>query len=207
MNQEIETYIKQLDRNLEQLDPTERAELEEFYREFLLDAHLFSRYDIEKELGTPKKLAHKIMADYSLTTLKTDPATANVEQPQHNLQAIKWILLGLCAVPLGLPLFLILVAVILFFIVLIVLLVGVLAGLLLPTGWIMYKAFPLLLTSNWAVGCFYIGAGIMVCAVIFLVGPVCWRMARGVVSLVARIARWLGRKVLIGKYYPGGAAK
>ena len=59
MHDLIDQYMAELAGYLSSLDPEERQDVLEFYREYLLDAKLYSQSQIETELGTAKQLAHK----------------------------------------------------------------------------------------------------------------------------------------------------
>lgn len=38
----------------------------EFYDEYIADAGFTTRKEIEEQLGTPRQLSHKVLADYSI---------------------------------------------------------------------------------------------------------------------------------------------
>lgn len=59
-------YLSKFNALLVQLTDDERDEVVEFYREYLLDAAIANYDDCVAELGTPKQLARKVLADYSI---------------------------------------------------------------------------------------------------------------------------------------------
>lgn len=67
MNKVIDNYILQLKQNLVNLPNSDMQDVVEFYQEFLLDGNYHNESEIIAELGTPKQLARKIMADYSVS--------------------------------------------------------------------------------------------------------------------------------------------
>ncbi|RHW50196.1 hypothetical protein DS831_08555 [Bombilactobacillus bombi] len=202
MTKEIEKYITELDAHLSRLPAEERREVEEFYREFLLDAKLHNRFDIEQELGTPKQLAHKIMANYSLNSTEEAVTDNNSHiKYRQDVRAIWWIILGMCAVPLGIPLLFILLGIILFLFVISVVAVSLFVAFFVAACSIIYKALPLISTANWAVGWFYTGAGIILLTVLFMILPLVLRVGRWLIALGAQAARWLGKKVFKNHEY------
>ncbi|MEB3365738.1 DUF1700 domain-containing protein [Lactobacillus sp. R2/2] len=67
MNRIIDNYILQLKQYLIDLPNSDLKDVVQFYQEFLLDGNYHNEADIITELGTPKQLARKIMADYSVS--------------------------------------------------------------------------------------------------------------------------------------------
>ena len=58
----IEAYLAQLRQQLAQLTEDERADVLDFYTEYIEDAQLTAD-DVLVRLGTPRQLARKILAD------------------------------------------------------------------------------------------------------------------------------------------------
>ena len=61
-----EKYLAELEEYLQPLTPEERADAIMFYSEFIEDAGLENRSQIEQRLGTPKQLSRKVLADHSI---------------------------------------------------------------------------------------------------------------------------------------------
>ncbi|MCT6893245.1 MAG: DUF1700 domain-containing protein [Bombilactobacillus mellifer] len=107
----VEKYIRELRSYLKSLNPMERAEVSRFYEEYILDAKLISRKEIEHELGTPKQLARKILAQYSPTEIEPflDSKKAQNKNTKQSLHVIWRILSKLGSIPIGIPLAIIMI--------------------------------------------------------------------------------------------------
>ncbi|RHW47430.1 hypothetical protein DS832_04600 [Bombilactobacillus bombi] len=204
MNQEIEAYINELSANLQGLPEDERQETEEFYREYLLDGKLYSRSSIEQKLGTSQQLARKILADYSLNLDEPPTHPINHQRSQSDLRAVWWIILGILAMPVGIPILSALLGIIVATIsVICALIIGfwglifALAGIGLT---IVVKAIPLLWTQ-WQVGLFYTGCGLVALALVALIVPMLIHLIRIVIDASFQLIRRLGHKVFKNQYY------
>ncbi|MBA1392746.1 DUF1700 domain-containing protein, partial [Lactobacillus sp. XV13L] len=178
----IDDYIFELEKHLSDLPAADRKDVSEFYREFLLDGDFASRTKIEQELGTPKQLAHKILADYSTTDEPQRNTSRNASK--SNLKSIWYILLGICAAPIGIPLVIAALAVIIALLAtcfgLFVGFMGLVFGLFVGGGLTLIKSVTFLFTANWAIGCFYIGAALIALSAALFLAP-----------FIARLVRWL----------------
>lgn len=103
MNKIIDNYILQLKDNLTNLSDSDIQDVVQFYQEFLLDGNFHSEADMITELGTPKQLARKIMADYSVSIPEKEEELHEASS-KSNLKTIWVILLGVLAAPVGIPL-------------------------------------------------------------------------------------------------------
>ena len=61
-----ENYLTELEEYLDALTADEKADVIEFYNEYIDDAGLETTDEIEKSLGTPRQLSRKVLADYSI---------------------------------------------------------------------------------------------------------------------------------------------
>ena len=219
MHDLIDQYMAELAGYLSSLDPEERQDVLEFYREYLLDAKLYSQSQIETELGTAKQLAHKILADYSLTPAVVQEqqsqdqeaqrhfSKSQTRQSHRDLRTVWWIILGLCAVPVAFPFLAVLCGVLLFLILMVVAFV-ILVVTLFGTGiFLGLKTVTFLGTSYWAVGCFYVGLSLICIAGALLLLPLGIKLLRFLASSAAQAARWVGNKVFRNRYYHGGNRK
>ncbi|BDR59827.1 DUF1700 domain-containing protein [Lactobacillus xylocopicola] len=203
MAQAIEDYIFELEKYLADLPAEDRQDVIEFYREFLLDGDFVRRSTIEQELGSPRQLAHKILADYSTTDEPRQEATHHASK--LNLKAIWYILLGICAAPIGIPIviafFAIILAVLALCLGLFSGIVAIFLALIVSGGAILVKAFTLLFTSKWAAGCFYIGAVLIICSLVMVVTPAIGKAIDFIIAECTRLIRYLGKKVFNNQYY------
>lgn len=203
MIQVIDGYISELEKHLTNLPKSDREEVLEFYHEFLLDGDFVRRSTIEQELGTPKQLAIKILADYAVTDEQTQ--THQQRASLSNVKTIWYILLGICAAPLGIPLVIAALGAVLFTICLcfglFVAAVAIVLALLTLLGATLFKSIHLLSTGNWAVGCFYIGTILIGLAIVLFTSPLIVRLINLLIAECAKLMRSIGKKAFKNNYY------
>ncbi|AWN32770.1 MULTISPECIES: DUF1700 domain-containing protein [Lactobacillus] len=208
MTKVIDDYISELEQNLVDLPAKDREDVVEFYREFLLDGDFVRRSTIDTELGTPKQLAINIMADYST---KEDSAPAKPETPKSNLKASWYILLGICAAPIGIPLILAILFVIFFllavFFGLFFALVAFLFKFFVGGGLNFLRSLALLFTSNWPTGCIYLGKSLICIGVILLLLPFIVKLGQILIAKCTQIIRNLGKNLLKKNYFQTSSEK
>ena len=208
MTKVIDDYISELEQNLVDLPEKDREDVVEFYREFLLDGDFVRRSTIDTELGTPKQLAINIMADYST---KEDSAPAKPETPKSNLKASWYILLGICAAPIGIPLILAILFVIFFllavFFGLFFALVAFLFKFFVGGGLNFLRSLTLLFTSNWPTGCIYLGKSLICIGVILLLLPFIVKLGQILIAKCTQIIRNLGKNLLKKNYFQTSSEK
>ena len=208
MTKVIDDYISELEQNLVDLPEKDREDVVEFYREFLLDGDFVRRSTIDTELGTPKQLAINIMADYST---KEDSAPAKPETPKSNLKASWYILLGICAAPIGIPLILAILFVIFFllavFFGLFFALVAFLFKFFVGGGLNFLRSLALLFTSNWPTGCIYLGKSLICIGVILLLMPFIIKLGKILIAKCTQIIRNLGKNLLKKNYFQTSSEK
>lgn len=202
MTKVIDDYIFELEQNLTDLPEKESQDILEFYREYLLDGDFVRRSTIEQEFGTPKQLAIKILADYS-TNNNTSPIKAKA--PRSNLKAIWYILLGLCAAPIGIPLILAIFLFLFVFIaicaVIFVAFITVLLSLFIVGGFTFLKSIALLFTSNWATGCYYLGIVLICLGGFLLISPFIAKVINFLIAECAKLMQFMGKKFFKKNYY------
>ena len=208
MTKVINDYISELEQNLVDLPEKDREDVVEFYREFLLDGDFVRRSTIDTELGTPKQLAINIMADYST---KEDSIPAKPETPKSNLKASWYILLGICAAPIGIPLILAILFVIFFllavFFGLFFALVAFLFKFFVGGGLNFLRSLALLFTSNWPTGCIYLGKSLICIGVILLLMPFIIKLGKILIAKCTQIIRNLGKNLLKKNYFQTSSEK
>ena len=208
MTKVIDDYISELEQNLVDLPEKDREDVVEFYREFLLDGDFVRRSTIDTELGTPKQLAINIMADYST---KEDSAPAKPETPKSNLKASWYILLGICAAPIGIPLILAILFVIFFllavFFGLFFALVAFLFKFFVGGGLNFLRSLALLFTNNWPTGCIYLGKSLICIGVILLLLPFIVKLGQVLIAKCTQIIRNLGKNLLKKNYFQTSSEK
>ena len=82
----MENYLAELEQLLHQLHHSDKEEAMNFYREYVMDADLVTYEQCISELGTPKQLSRKILADYSI---KADEKLSliHISEPTRRLMA------------------------------------------------------------------------------------------------------------------------
>jgi uncharacterized membrane protein len=80
----MKVYLEKLHAMLGSLNTADRDESMDYYREYLEDGHFTKYNDCVKELGTPRALSKKILADYSINNSN-----------QHHISNIKttWLII------------------------------------------------------------------------------------------------------------------
>lgn len=210
MTKVIDDYLFEVEKNLAGLPAKERQDVIEFYREYLLDGDFVRRSTIEQELGTPKQLAVKILADYSITDQQTDTSDQR-KSSQSNVKAIWYILLGICVAPIGIPLVIVAFGLVLATVCLCLSLfagaLGIFLAMILIGGRVVFKSFGLLFTGDWAVGIFYIGAVLVCLAIVLFLVPLFARLINFLIAECAKVMRHLGKKSFKNNHYQSAKDK
>lgn len=189
-----EKYLNELESYLNLLKPEERADAIIFYSEYIEDAGLTTREQIEEKLGTPRQLSRKILADHSIKMSQDEVNEQKIATPRSNIKMIWLILLALLASPFVLGAggllvgFLILI---LFAIVGVIFVLGVLfcAGVVVM-GSLIYTGIALLFTS-WATGIFYLGLGLLALGVLLVILPIFYWMMKVILQGIGNFSRYL----------------
>lgn len=189
-----EKYLNELESYLSLLKPEERADAIIFYSEYIEDAGLTTREQIEEKLGTPRQLGRKILADHSIKMSQDEVNEQKIATPRSNIKMIWLILLALLASPFVLGAggllvgFLILI---LFAIVGVIFVLGVLfcAGVVVM-GSLIYTGIALLFTS-WATGIFYLGLGLLALGVLLVILPIFYWMMKVILQGIGNFSRYL----------------
>ena len=202
----VDEYLRELKFYLTGMDKKEKENVIHFYQEILLDSQVKSRPDLINQFGEPKQLARKILANYSINgNYEVDTDVNNGKEKSTklstDLQSIKWIILGLASVPLGVPLLIIIFAFMLVLGIFLAVIIGVVLAFFSAALLIMYKAFPLIFDSNWAVGCFYFGSSLAFVILILILVPLIFSVIRFLISLIDKFSKKIGRHVFTENFY------
>ncbi|WP_338231880.1 DUF1700 domain-containing protein [Companilactobacillus muriivasis] len=210
-NKAIDTYIDEFEIYLHQLSDKEKQDVLEFYREYIIDANLQSSDAIINELGTPKHLARKVLADYSIKM--SEENYQNVDNGQmtsnqrfsKNLKMIGLVILALMASPVAIMIAIILIPLILLFLGL-----GVLFALLFlfmiamsVVGGIgsIFVGLSVIFQS-FGTTVFYVGMGLLILGADFFIIPIIVALLKWFFSVIVIFFRWLGKKMLRGRKTP-----
>ncbi|MFC6175481.1 DUF1700 domain-containing protein [Companilactobacillus huachuanensis] len=210
-NKAIDTYIDECEIYLHQLSDKERQDVLEFYREYIIDANLQSSDAIINELGTPKHLARKVLADYSIKM--SEENYQNVDNGQmtsnqrfsKNLKMIGLVILALMASPVAIMIAIILiplVAVFLGLIVLFILLFLFMVAMSVVGGIGAIFIGLSVIFQSFGTTIFYVGAGLLILGVDFFIIPIIVALLKWFFSVIVIFFRWLGKKLLHGRKTP-----
>ncbi|MFD1470845.1 DUF1700 domain-containing protein [Companilactobacillus mishanensis] len=204
----IDSYINEFSGYLKQLDSAERDDVLEFYREYIIDAHLNTTNEITNELGTPKKLARKVLADYSIKMSEDDykhldnGKMSGNDKAKRNIGMIGVIILALLATPVAIPVALILILLVLlaaglaiFFVLLFVFLVAL--SVILGIGSVVMGIA--IIFQSAATSIFYIGVGIAIIGADFIFIPLIISFLKWCFDVLVMFFRWVGKKLLHGR--------
>lgn len=172
MNSEITKYLQELKRYLRRLDDSEIKDIEDFYTEYLEDAGVQTRAEIEEKVGTPRQLSLRILADYSL---KDDGKESGGILPKTNIKTAWLIILALLATPatliIGVALLGVLVAAIGVAFAVAVTIIALAGAAIFITLTSLYVGIFLLFTKL-GVGLFYLGIGIIGIGALMVILPI-----------------------------------
>lgn len=210
-NKAMDSYIDEFKVYLHQLNDREQQDVLEFYREYIIDANLQTSDAIINELGTPKHLARKVLADYSIKmseenyqNVDNGQMTSN-ERFSKNLKMIGLVILALMASPVAImiaivliPLILIFVGLAIFFVLLFLFLVAM--SVVLGIGLIFIGLSVVL--QSFGTTLFYVGAGLLILGVDFFLIPITIALCKWFFSVIVIFFRWLGKKLLHGRKTP-----
>jgi len=207
----VDTYIDEFKIYLHQLSEKEQNDVIEFYREYIADAGLTKSDEIINALGTPKNLARKVLADYSIKMSEEnyknvdDGKMTSNERFKKNVGMIGLVLLALMASPIAIPIALVIILMLalvvglaFFFILLFLFLVA--ASVICGIGAIfiglsvIFQSFPTTIL--------FVGAGLLILGIDFFLIPIIIALFKWFFSVVVIFFRWLGKKLLHGRKTP-----
>ncbi|MDV0430581.1 DUF1700 domain-containing protein [Lactiplantibacillus sp. DA1] len=186
-------YLSKFDALLVQLNNDERDEVVEFYREYLLDAAIDSYDDCVAELGTPKQLARKVLADYSIRFNENLNANLSKRQKsQANVRTIWLIVLALLSTPITIPALIAILAV--FFALAVTAFAFVIAAGAILVGvtilaFVMLTAGIGIFSQSLWVALFYLGSGLAIIGAELLVLPLFIWMISIILQGIAKIVQ------------------
>ncbi|MBA1392809.1 hypothetical protein EQ500_02815 [Lactobacillus sp. XV13L] len=124
-----------------------------------------------------------------------------MESSRSNLKTIWYVVLGLFAAPIGIPFVLALLLFLAVGFAFLAAFMAVMFAFFVIGGITVLKAFALLFTSNWAIGSFYLGIGLLGMGVILLLLPIIAKALNFLIAKLAVFMRSVGRKFLKKDYY------
>lgn len=210
-NKASESYIDEFKIYLHQLSEKEQQDVVEFYQEYIIDANLQTSDAIINELGTPKHLARKVLADYSIKMSEENYQNVNDghitsnERFSKNLKMIGLVILALMASPVAIMIAIILIPLILVFVglaVFFVLLFLFLVAMSVVGGIGAIFVGLSVIFQSFGTTVFYAGAGLAILGIDFFLIPVIIALFKWGFSVIVIFFRWLGKKLLHGRKTP-----
>jgi len=207
----VDSYLEEFKIYLHQLSEEEKDDVIEFYKEYMADAKLTTSDAIINELGTPKYLARKVLADYSIKMSEEnyqnvdDGKITNNQRFQKNLAMIGLVLLALLASPIAIPIAIVVILglvmifglafffVLLFLFLVAMSVVGGIGAIFIGLS-VIFQSFGTTI--------FYVGAGLIILGIDFFLIPIVIALFKWFFSVVVIFFRWLGKKLLHGRKTP-----
>ncbi|HIW89866.1 MAG TPA: DUF1700 domain-containing protein [Candidatus Ligilactobacillus excrementipullorum] len=190
-------YLVDLEEYLSGMNEDEKKSVLEYYEEYLADAGLETREEIEKELGTPRQLSRTILADQSIKQSERESKAGHFASPHSNSRMIWLIALAVITSPFTLAIgFFALIALIVIGAILlgiVISLVVMIAAAVVVAGMALYAGLGLLFSAPF-VGLFYIGGSLAAVAVLMIVIPILYWLCAAVIQGIANFSRFIYRK-------------
>ncbi len=201
---ESNKYIEEVTSYLSNLTSDERDDVLDFYNEYILDAGLTTEDEIIAQLGTPKQLSRKILADYSIKAV--DDATAGVPRyepkPKKNIRMIWLVILAIFAAPIALPLAIAIIGTIAG------LLIGVLAVIacifvviigFFAIGIAAFFSGLAIIGQSWSTAVLFIGGGLAIFGLGLVALPISYVVVRALIQMTANFSRFLYNRFVTSK--------
>lgn len=190
-------YLVDLEEYLNGLSDEEKKSVLEYYDEYLSDAGLETRKEIEHELGSPRQLSRTILADQSIKRNEKESESGRFASPTSNSKMIWLIALAIITSPFTLAIgFFVLIALIVVGSILfaaVISIVVMIAAAIVITGMALYAGLGLLFTAPF-VGLFYVGGALTAAAVLMIVIPILYWVCAAVIQGIANFSRFVYRK-------------
>ncbi|WP_125581056.1 DUF1700 domain-containing protein [Levilactobacillus cerevisiae] len=191
-------YIRAVQKLLGQLTTAEQQEVVEYYREYLLDAGIGTYEQAVDELGTPRSLARKVLADYSIklseqATDQTQPRST-VQATKENVRTVWLIILALLSTPVTIPILIVVLALFMAFAAVIfslaVAALAVFLSVIMIGAMGIFVGITTIWTTPWT-GTFYLGIGL------FALGAswIGWLILKWIGSKIAWALSWAAKKI------------
>ncbi|TYA98057.1 DUF1700 domain-containing protein [Lactobacillus sp. SL9-6] len=185
-------YLQAVHRLIGQLTTAEQHDVVDYYREYLLDANLETYQQAVDELGTPRSLARKILADYSIRLSEqggdqtSGRTRSSVQATKDNVKTVWLIILALLSTPITIPILLVVGALFIAFAAVLfglaVAALAVFASIVIVGVVATIVGIVMLFQAPWT-GVFYLGVGCL---------------SLGASLLGWLVIKWLGIKLISG---------
>ena len=187
-------YIEDLAENLIGLPEEERQEALFYYEAYIYEGHLTDAQAVA-ELGTPKNLARRLLADYYVG----DEKEVSFENTKSPFKLARVIILALFASPILIPVmiaFLAIIFAVLVIFISLVLTVLVFIGSIGIAGVISGIGGILILTQSVLGGLFYISCGITLIGLVMILSPISLIVINWLKLMFNLVIKWIGKKMV-----------
>ncbi|GAX04412.1 hypothetical protein IWT140_02050 [Secundilactobacillus pentosiphilus] len=199
----MDKYIEEFKGYLNQLSDAELEEVVSFYSEYLADGGFESYEDSVEELGSPRQLARKVLADYSIRLLDApekegQTMRSRAAQSKTQVKTIWLIVLAILSTPLTIPLaigvlatlfgLLVGAAAIVFALVVTILSLAV-------AGIFVFGVGVGIMAQSMSTGLVYVGAGLCVIGLFVALIPAFKWLISGAIHVTLSASRWLYGKL------------
>jgi uncharacterized membrane protein len=201
MQMDKRTYLAKLETALSGLSREERNAAMEYYMEYFDEAGPENEASAMASLGTPSSLAAQIRAEVAVRGLGTEKVRGR-ERKRSGIGAVWVVVLGIFALPIGLPIAIAVFAVVIaVLIVLFAVLVSLFACVisLLVAGILSTVAGFSLLGTEFATAIFYIGSGFFSIGLAFFLGLLFLKFGRASIHGVAKLFNKIRLRISKGR--------
>lgn len=193
-------YIEEFKALLGPMTPDERDDAVAFYREYLEEGHFSSYNDCVRELGTPRQLARKVLADHSIKHLvHPEVTTSRSQRSKNDVKTIWLILLALLSTPVTIPLAILVAALLIAGIAvagaLIVTVISVFFAAIFSGVVSLVVGIGTLFQSFWT-GLFYLGIGLFVIGFLVTLVPLFRRLVDALIRGVTLFSKWIYDRIV-----------
>lgn len=187
-------FLLALEKKLKPLPKDELYNVTQYYEDYFQDSNK-SDEEVIKELGSPSSIASQILADYAL---RDDDNTKD----KRKKNSLLMIILAIFAAPIGIPVAV--TAVILLFVL--ILTIGIIfisfiavAFALSISGILAFIAGGIVIFTDPSTACFYIGAGLFVLGISYIIAMGIKSITPGTVSCIKNLSLKILKKFKVIK--------
>lgn len=199
-----EQYIDELKQRLKGLDANDIEDAINYCEEYFDEAGAGNEQEVIKDLGTPTKFAAQIRAESTIRrTARKTRESSRMTTANSSLRNLGIILVGICALPIALPLLIALAALV--FALIITLLALAFAGILAFIG-ILIGSIPLIISgflnfSNPGDAFIAIGSGCLSSGIAILVLILIYTVIKVLIPLFTQAIARIYDKAKVGRRY------
>ncbi|MPQ43910.1 DUF1700 domain-containing protein [Clostridium tarantellae] len=193
-----ETFIRELNKKLSKLPKEEKESALEYYIEYFNEADIKNDENVDKELGSPSKIASEILANYAIKD-----NVGKTKASKIRISAIWFIILAILAAPITLPLVIALISIILSMVLVMLSLIfafGITALAIVGTGFFTIFAGFTVMVQDFATSIMFIGIGLATLGVGILISMAIFYLSklsfRGIISISNKLLKKFGSSKL-----------